>query len=61
MSLFYIGNMYLFKRNFFSGSQKGCGSLKDSGNIKVYGCERKTTVGSFPLKLLNNEETKTAF
>ena len=35
----------------FSGSQKGCDTLKDAGSIKVHGCERKTTVGPFPLKL----------
>ena len=34
-----------------SGSQKGCDTLKDGRNIKVYGCESKTTVGPFPLKL----------
>ena len=33
------------------GSQKGCDTLKDGRNIKVYGCERKTIVGSFPFKL----------
>ena len=32
-------------------SQKGCDTLKDGRNIKVYGCERETTVGPFPLKL----------
>ena len=35
----------------FSGSPKGCDTLRDAMNIKVYGCERKTTVGPFPLKL----------
>ena len=45
--------MILFTENFnwFSGSQKACDTLKDVKSIKVYGCERKTTVGPFPLKL----------
>ena len=35
----------------FSGSHKACITLKDGVNIRVHGCERKTTVGPFPLKL----------
>ena len=42
---------FLKKIILFSGSQKGCDTLKDAGNTKVYGCERKTTVHPFPLKL----------
>ena len=54
---FFLKNIHIYiyflKKNIilFSGSQKGCDTLKDVGSIKVHGCERKTTVGPFPLKL----------
>ena len=52
MWLFDIGHStFLKKIILFSGSQKGCDTLKDARNIKVYGCERKPTVGPFLLKL----------
>ena len=62
--LFDIGNFILFYFKsiiLFSGSQKGCDTLKDGVNIRVHSCERKTTVGPFPLKLPHNEKAKIEF